>query len=398
MIKKACVILVFFIVILVSWATFTVYTYSPASSTLTLTLPQHLKDTIIATEDDYFHSHFGISLRSTYLAFARNLKSGSIRFGGSTITQQLMKNLFLSKERTIRRKILEATLAIIFEIRFSKEEILSQYLSIVDFGMGQVGIQGATDFYFQKVPSDITIVESAFLAGIISNPPRKFLLQDQIIKATSIGLFRLNNLFSFRYELPRVTRAQVLRMVIPYSGPYERGAYATIPPVIFGVKLFYYTDLSNARGRNAVNPALRDAFIEFVLDAKDLFGITAVENMGVFNDRLQTNSSDYLSSHAYGRAIDISAFQYHNAIKSPVIEHDETLIPIITLAQKYFDIVLTPFNDPISHNNHIHAEVLPRISCYCSDFIWILGSPAWRWCRKDFRLRNESNYSCKVCI
>lgn len=129
---------------------------------------------IIDVEDNRFYSHFGIDPIGISRAVYTNLNSGHLMQGGSTLTQQLMKNLFLTSERSWQRKLREASMAVIVERRFSKDEILERYIN--EIYLGQRGAQGifgvweASHFYFSKEPSDLTVSEMATLAGLISAP------------------------------------------------------------------------------------------------------------------------------------------------------------------------------------------------------------------------------------
>ncbi|MBS1790327.1 MAG: PBP1A family penicillin-binding protein [Acidobacteria bacterium] len=137
-------------------------------------LPKSLVDAIVATEDRTFFDHSGISLRGIFRAFTRNYQAGEITEGGSTITQQLVKSFFLTPERTWKRKISEAYMAIILERKLSKEQILALYCNQIYLGQrGGFSINGfgeAARAYFGKDVSYLTLSESALLAGIIRSP------------------------------------------------------------------------------------------------------------------------------------------------------------------------------------------------------------------------------------
>ncbi|MCX7795837.1 MAG: penicillin-binding protein 1A [bacterium] len=133
-------------------------------------IPQHLKDAVVAIEDERFYSHAGVDLRGIARALYRAIKSGEIREGGSTITQQLARNVFLTLERTPSRKIMEMLLALRIETTLSKEEILHLYLNIIYFGEGCYGIESAARTYFDKSAKNLNLAESALLAGIIRSP------------------------------------------------------------------------------------------------------------------------------------------------------------------------------------------------------------------------------------
>ncbi len=135
-------------------------------------LPQHIPNAFIAIEDRRFYSHFGIDLIGLTRAMVTNVRAGGIVQGGSTLTQQLAKNLFFNPERTMKRKIQEAMLSLWIEWKYSKEEILSSYLNHVYFGSGAYGLDSATHIYFNKDPEDIGIKEAALLAGLMQAPSR----------------------------------------------------------------------------------------------------------------------------------------------------------------------------------------------------------------------------------
>ncbi|NLC15067.1 MAG: PBP1A family penicillin-binding protein [Firmicutes bacterium] len=133
-------------------------------------IPESLKNAVVAVEDKRFFSHKGIDLNSIARALLRNFRAGEVVEGGSTITQQLAKNLFLTHERTLKRKILEAVYTIKLEQRYTKEEILEMYLNIIYLGHGRYGCETASRLYFGKSVKDLTLAESAMLAGIIKGP------------------------------------------------------------------------------------------------------------------------------------------------------------------------------------------------------------------------------------
>ena len=135
-------------------------------------LAQHIPNAFIAIEDRRFYSHFGIDLIGLTRAMAANVRAGGVVQGGSTITQQLAKNLFFNPERTLKRKIQEAMLSLWIEWKYSKEEILSAYLNHVYFGAGAYGLDSAAHMYFDKVPADLTVNEAALLAGLMQAPSR----------------------------------------------------------------------------------------------------------------------------------------------------------------------------------------------------------------------------------
>ncbi|MBS4210719.1 penicillin-binding protein 1A [Bacillus sp. FJAT-50079] len=133
-------------------------------------VPDHLKNAIMAIEDHRFMEHRGFDVKGIFRALFINLKSGRIRAGGSTITQQLTKTALLSPERTYKRKLEEVFLAIEIEKKFTKDEILEMYMNQVYFGSSSWGVQNASRKYFGKDVDQISLSEAAMLAGIINRP------------------------------------------------------------------------------------------------------------------------------------------------------------------------------------------------------------------------------------
>jgi len=133
-------------------------------------VPLVLQRAVIDTEDADFYRNRGISLRGILRAGLRNLVEGGYAEGGSTITQQLARNLFLTSEKSIGRKIAEMLLAIQIERRLTKDEILERYLNQVYFGQGAYGVETAAEVYFGKPARELTLPESAMLAGLIRAP------------------------------------------------------------------------------------------------------------------------------------------------------------------------------------------------------------------------------------
>ncbi|WP_262049257.1 transglycosylase domain-containing protein [Bradyrhizobium sp. Bra78] len=135
-------------------------------------LPPYLPKAFIAIEDRRFYSHFGIDPVGILRALVTNVLHRGVSQGGSTLTQQLAKNLFLTQERTMARKLQEAELAIWLERKHSKNEILELYLNRVYFGSGAYGVEAAAQRYFGKPAKNVTIAEAAMLAGLVKSPSR----------------------------------------------------------------------------------------------------------------------------------------------------------------------------------------------------------------------------------
>jgi penicillin-binding protein 1A len=135
-------------------------------------LPDHLIKATLATEDRRFYEHFGIDIPGLFRAMLINARAGGVVQGGSSISQQLAKNLFLSNERTIERKVKEAFLAMWLEARLPKNEILKLYLDRAYLGGGTFGVDAAAHYYFNKSARDVNLAEAAMLAGLFKAPSR----------------------------------------------------------------------------------------------------------------------------------------------------------------------------------------------------------------------------------
>src|SRR5690606_35064767 len=133
-------------------------------------MPPHFINAVLATEDRRFFEHWGIDFIGLARAMTENVRANGVVQGGSTLTQQLAKNLFLTNERTFERKIKEAFLAVWLETNLPKKEILQLYLDRGYMGGGTFGITAAADFYFSKSVKDLTLSEAAMLAGLFKAP------------------------------------------------------------------------------------------------------------------------------------------------------------------------------------------------------------------------------------
>ncbi|ORE98197.1 penicillin-binding protein 1A [Aurantimonas sp. 22II-16-19i] len=132
----------------------------------------YVPEAVVAIEDRRFYDHWGVDPIGIVRAFVNNWQAGGTVQGGSTLTQQLAKNIFLNPEQTIQRKIQEAILAIWLEHKFTKDQILDMYLNRVYFGSGATGVEAAARRYFNKSAKDVTLSEAALLAGLLKAPSR----------------------------------------------------------------------------------------------------------------------------------------------------------------------------------------------------------------------------------
>lgn len=133
-------------------------------------IPTHTKNAFISIEDKTFYQHNGVNYKRIAKAIVKNAKSKSFKEGASTISQQLIKNTHLSSAKTIERKMKEIVLAKKLESKYSKDEILEQYLNVIYFGNNCYGIEDASNYYFSKDCHDLSLEESATLAGMIKSP------------------------------------------------------------------------------------------------------------------------------------------------------------------------------------------------------------------------------------
>jgi penicillin-binding protein 1A len=133
-------------------------------------VPPYVPQAVMAIEDRRFYSHFGIDPIGLGRAAVANFEAGRVVEGGSTITQQLAKNLFLKPERTMQRKLQEVVLALWLEAKYTKDDILQLYLNRVYYGAGAIGIEKAAQKYFRKSARDVTLGEAAILAGVLKAP------------------------------------------------------------------------------------------------------------------------------------------------------------------------------------------------------------------------------------
>ncbi|MGL4404380.1 MAG: transglycosylase domain-containing protein, partial [Notoacmeibacter sp.] len=168
-------------------------------------MPSNVINAVLATEDRRFFSHIGIDFLGLVRAMTENARAGDVVQGGSTLTQQLAKNIFLTNERTVTRKINEAFLAIWLETNLTKSQIIQLYLDRAYMGGGTFGITAASDFYFGKSVKDVTLAEAAMLAGLFK-APAKYAPHINLPAARA----RANEVLNNMVEADFMTDAQVL--------------------------------------------------------------------------------------------------------------------------------------------------------------------------------------------
>ena len=207
-------------------------------------VPSLLVQAILAAEDRRFFEHAGVDWRAVLRALWVNMRAGGVQQGGSTLTQQLMKNFFLSTERTVQRKIVELLMAFIAERRYSKLEILESYLNEIYLGQvgakGIFGIREGAHFYFGKEPGNLTLGQTALLAGLIQAPNRysPYHAPDRALKRRNVVLNRMRRFGMITDADYREAKAETVGVrptaepprVAPYFVDYVQGELAATHP------------------------------------------------------------------------------------------------------------------------------------------------------------------------
>lgn len=180
-------------------------------------MPTHLLQAVVAVEDVRFFSHRGIDPLGLARALVRNLQAGAVVEGGSTITQQLARNLFLTHERTVARKLREALLTLKLEMAYTKPEILQMYLNTIYLGSGTYGVEVAAQTYFGKGVQDLSLAESALLAGLPRAPEvySPFIDPDAARQRRNVVLNRLAELGHIDAEQAHAAAAEPLNLAEP---------------------------------------------------------------------------------------------------------------------------------------------------------------------------------------
>ncbi len=217
-------------------------------------LPGYLVDAVLAVEDRRFYSHYGVDLIGTARALLANIRAGRVVQGGSTLTQQLAKNLFLTPERTIERKIQEVLLAFWLESQFSKDEILELYLNRVYFGGGAWGVEAASTRYFGRSASELSLGEAALLAGLLKAPSRYSPVSDAERAAA-----RATVVLDLMEETGRISADERYEAA---ATPIRVSRGASSP----GAQ--YFIDWIAPRVRNLIGPDPRDLRITTTLDVE----------------------------------------------------------------------------------------------------------------------------------
>jgi hypothetical protein len=324
-----------------------------------------MHDATVAMEDRHFYSHHGLDWEALHRALRVNLRAGEIRQGGSTITQQLAKNLFLTNERTFGRKIKEAALALEMERQLPKERILELYLNTIHYGMGQHGIKAAARHYFHKTPAELTLAESAVLVGLVPKPPQQELDLEELAQGRRTALARIALRWSNRYTQTDIEKAAQIpldRLMYPFKNAWDRGATEHIPPVWQQVSFYAFVSEEIPASIPYVSSVLKWRLAQFLKEARRRHKVVGIDHLGVYADRPVRGSKAVLSAHAFGQAIDIAGFRFADGSHVRVKEHADPrvarrLAPLAALLRRHFDVVLDWQNEPKRHHDHYHAEV-----------------------------------------
>jgi monofunctional biosynthetic peptidoglycan transglycosylase len=172
-------------------------------------ISKFVQQTVVLTEDSGFYQHRGFDQEGIEHCFEKMKEKKKIVCGGSTLTQQLAKNLFLHKDKNFLRKGLEALITIKIENSLSKKEILERYLNVVQFGKNIFGIKQAAEFYFKKSPSELNVLEASFLAMILPNP-EKYSQSYYRKDLTKFARRRLSDIIEKLYKYNRINQTDYL--------------------------------------------------------------------------------------------------------------------------------------------------------------------------------------------
>ena len=217
------------------------------------TLPRHLPHAVIATEDRRFYNHFGIDFIGVIRAFISNIKAGRIVQGGSTISQQAAKNLFLTPARTFKRKYQELLLAFWLEQKFTKDQILSIYLNRVYLGSGVYGVDAASKKYFGVSAQKISVFQSAIIAGLLKAPSR--LNPNTDMKAAILrGKVVISNMVSAGYLSKKQARKALKEKSIYRKKSSSKGV------------ALYFRDWISEQLRGFIGPLNHDVIVKTTLD------------------------------------------------------------------------------------------------------------------------------------
>ncbi|MCL2473673.1 MAG: PBP1A family penicillin-binding protein [Alphaproteobacteria bacterium] len=289
-------------------------------------LPKHVSQAILAIEDRRFYSHFGIDILGIIRAGIINAAHGKKVQGGSTLSQQLAKNLFLSSDKTIHRKVQEVLLAIWLEHKYSKEEILSSYLNRVYLGSGAYGIDAAAQTYFNKNAAQLNIMESAIIAGLLKAPSRFSPINNKELSLERAGVV-LNAMEDAGY-LTKAQVADILKTPVQISVKLTSGSQGR-----------YFADFVYSQIAPMLDDIKEDVFVRTTYDTKlDAFAYNAVkENLDKHSSDKNVSEAALLSLAPDGAILamiggrDYKTSQFNRAVQA-IRQPGSTFKPIVYLA------------------------------------------------------------------
>jgi len=352
-------------------------------------IPQHMRDAVIVTEDVRFMHHPGVDPLGITRALFKNLRRGGVAEGGSTLTQQLVKNYYLTSERTYKRKIVEAFMAVILDARYSKQEILEAYLNDIYLGRNRsisiIGVGEASRFYFGKPISEIKIAEAALLAGMIRSPNNY-----SPFVSPELAMRRRNTVLQLMLKEKKITQAQfeeARSAKLPRKPFRQKSGLSSIPYYVDRVLQELQTDygIDDVKGRG-----LR-IYTAIDLGAQDFAARTveqSLQNLEKRSRRLRNHSPQLQAALIHvdvptgeiraligGRNYERS--QFNRAIKSKRL--------VGSLFKPF--IYLTAFEPSLSGKNITPATVVP-------DTRFVLKR---RW-SEDWSPRNYDRYMGNVTV
>ncbi|HAD03792.1 MAG TPA: penicillin-binding protein [Desulfuromonas sp.] len=280
-------------------------------------IPLFLQQALLAVEDSRFYEHGGIDMRGVARALVTNVGKGSLAQGGSTITQQLVKNKHLTGEKTLDRKVKEGFLAMEYETKYSKDQILEMYFNEIYYGNGAWGIAQAARLYFDKQPEELNEAECAVLAGVPKNPGRynprgkaeeverrkaivlARMVAEELLTAEQVEALRAVPLVTAPLDQAPAYLAQIRRQLVADYGEQviEQGGMEVVAAL--DLKLQLLAEKTIGEGVAKLNPELQGALICLEPQSGDLLAVVG--------------SVDYAKS-AYNRAL-VAARQPGSALK-----------------------------------------------------------------------------------
>ncbi len=283
-------------------------------------LPPYVPAAFIAIEDRRFYHHPGFDPIGITRALVQNIKAGHIVGGGSTITQQLARNLFLTPAQTPRRKAQELILAIWLEMKFSKKEILSLYLNRVYFGGGAYGIEAASQRFFNKPASELTLGESALLAGLMKGPSRY-----SPVSASERAARRATIVLDEMVETGAITPQQRDEA---FKQPVKVSA------ILANQRAQYFTDWVDAQVRSLVGEPIEDLVVETTLD---------LPIQAAAEQSLRTGVKGYAGQHVEQGAL--VALDGEGRVRAYVggVDYSESQFDRVTMARRQAGSAFKPF-------------------------------------------------------